>query len=433
MTARKNRSATARRSRHHLIGLAIALIVIAFVALIVPSGALGADHSVARSVAMGGAYIGLARGTDAAKFNPANLGLTDYHQTGIELVGVGANISNNAFNLSDYNRYTGAFLTDDDKQDILDKIPTEGLKLDVDVQASALSMAFGSYAVNVAGVGVADVNLSKDIFELVFNGNTFADTIDVTGSYSDVYAYASAGFSYGMPIYGSGTRQLSVGATFKYIRGIAIEQVVELQGMAATYATGFAGEGKMIAQTATGGRGYALDLGAALQLNSKYTVGARIENFLGSIQWDHETEEHGYIFNFDTMTVDNMGDDYVVSDDYSKPIGSFTTRLPASLTIGLARTSGRLLWAVDWTQGLQDKPGQSTTPEISAGVEYSPLGFLPLRAGFTAGGKENTSFSFGSGFDLPLFYLDYAVVTGSSLSGYSSKGLNFAISMGLHF
>ena len=433
MAARDNNSDTSRLRHRSLIGLALAIIVFALVALVVPSGVLGSNHSTARSVAMGGAYTALARGTDAGKFNPANLGLTDYRQNGIELVGIGVNVSNNAFDLSDYNKYTGALLTDSDKQDILDKIPTDGLKLDVDAQAEALSIATGPYALNISGVGVADINLSKDLFDLAFNGNTFADTIDVTGSYSDVYAYASAGLSYGMAIYGSGTRQLAVGGTFRYIRGIAVEQVVELQGMAATYATGFAGDGRMIVQTATGGRGYALDVGAALQLNSTYTLGARIENLLGSITWDNEPEEHGYIFSFDTMTVDNMDEDYVVSDDYTKSIGSFTTRLPASLTVGFAKTSGNLLWAVDWRQGLHRKPGQSTTPQISLGLEYYPISFLPLRGGFTAGGNENTSFSFGSGFDFGLYYLDYAIVTGSSFSGYSSRGLNVAISTGFHF
>ena len=403
-------------------------------ALLITSGPVHAVvQSSARSVAMGGAYTALARGTDAGKFNPANLGLTDYREFGVEVVGLGVNISNNSFTLSDYNKYTGAILTDEDKAYILDQIPMEGLRLNADARAGALSVAYGPYAFNITGVAVADVNMSKDIFELVFNGNIFADTISVDGSYSDMYSYAAAGFSYGMPVYESGTRQLAVGATFKYIRGIAVEEVVELEGLAATYAAGFAGEGRVIARTATGGRGYALDIGAVLQINDNYTVGARLENLLGSISWNSETEEHGYIFSFDTMTVDNMSDDYVVSDDYTRNIGSFSTRLPATLTVGFARTTGSLIWAVDWQQGLGRKPGISTTPLISAGIEYSLLSFLPLRTGFTTGGDRNTTLSFGTGFKSNPIYLDLAIVTGTSISGYSSKGLNFAISTGLHF
>ena len=395
------------------------------------SQVFASGHSSARSVAMGKAYTALAKGPDAGKYNPANLGLRDYRQTGLQIVGVGANISNNAFTLSDYNEYSGALLTNDDKDYILSKIPQEGLKLSVDAEATVLALSSGSYAFNVTGVGIADVNMSRDLFELVLNGNTFADTISVNGSYSDVVSYASAGLSYGMPVFSSGTRQLSVGATVKYIRGFAVEEVVELEGMAATFATGFEGEGHMIARTATGGTGYALDLGAAFKINDSYTVGACIKNFVSRITWNNETEEHGYNFSFDTVTVDNMEEDFVVSDDYSVPTDNFSTELPSTLTVGLAKISGKFQWAVDWEQGFNRNTGVSSKPLISTGMEYSFIGLLPLRAGFTTGGDRNTTFSFGSGINIFPVYLDYAIVTGSPFSGYSSKGVNFAVSLGI--
>jgi len=400
---------------------------------VVATQSLALGQSSARSVAMGGAHIGLASGIDAAKYNPANLGLSNHRYTGIEFVGLGANISNNSFTLSDYNKYTGAFLTSDDKADILSKIPAEGLKLAVDVEADALSVSTGSIAFVATGVGVADINLNRDLFDLVLNGNTFADTIDVTGSYSNVVSYASAGLSYGKGIYTSGSRELAIGVTGRYLRGIGVERVVELEGGFATHATGFAGEGRMVAQTAEGGSGYAIDLGAALKLNNSYTIGISVENFVSRLNWDRNPEERGYIFNFDTMTVDNMGDDYVTSEDYRIDIAPFTTNLPSTMTLGLANTAGSLVWAVDWKQGFRTHDGASTKPRISAGVEYSGLKVLPLRVGYAAGGNRNTAFSFGSGIHLWAYYLDVAAVTGSTFSGYSAKGLNVAVSTGLHF
>ncbi|MFZ5979759.1 MAG: DUF5723 family protein [Candidatus Zixiibacteriota bacterium] len=393
--------------------------------------AFAGGHSSARSVAMGKAYTALAKGPDAGKYNPANLGLRDYRRTGLEIVGVGANISNNAFTLNDYNEYSGALLTTEDKDYILGKIPQEGLKLAVDAEATVMALSTGAYAFNVTGIGIADVNMSRDLFELILNGNTFADTINVNGSYSDLVSYASAGLSYGMPLFSSGTRQLAVGATVKYIRGIAIEEVVELEGLAATFATGFEGEGHMVVRTATGGSGYAVDLGAAFKINNSYTVGACLKNFVSHITWNNETEEHGYDFSFDTVTVDNMDEDFVVSDDYSVPIDNFSTDLPSTLTVGIAKISGKLQWAVDWEQGFNRNTGVSSKPLISTGLEYSFIGLLPLRAGFTTGGDRNTTFSFGSGFNISPIYLDYALVTGSSFSGYSSKGVNFAVSLGI--
>jgi len=411
-----------------------AIIILAgILAVLVPAKVAAGGRASAKGVAMGEAFIGLATGIDAARYNPANLGLSGYRQTGLELVSLGANISNNSFTLGDYNNYSGAFLTDGDKNDILNGVPDEGLSIVADIEASALSLSAGSFVFSVSGVGLADANVNRDIIDLILNGNSFADTIRLTGSHLDAVAYISAGLSYGTSIYKIGTRQLAVGATIKYLRGLAIERIVELEGMTATYETGFAGNGRLVSRTATGGSGYALDVGAALRLNDNYTAGVRIKNFLSSLSWSKETEEHGYIFSFDTMTVDNMEDDYVVSDDYSKDIPGFSTNLPSVMTLGIARTSGSLLWAVDWEQGFRRAAGASSKPRISFGLEWWPISVAPLRTGFATGGNKNTALSFGSGINLKPFYLDFAMVTGASLSPYSAKGLNFALATGLHF
>ena len=415
----------------------VRLVVTTTVALLLlaSAGNLNAQvHSSARSAAMGGAYTGLAKGVDAAKYNPANLGLKGYQKYALEFVSVGVNVSNNSFTLSDYNQYTGAVLSTADKQDILDKIPGEGLKIDADVQATALSLALGSLAFTVTGFAAADVNLNKDLVDLILNGNTFADTVFVTGSYSDGISYGTAGISYGTALYTAGSRQLSVGLTAKYIYGFAVEELVELEGLAATYESGFQGSGRAIVRTAEGGRGYGLDVGAALRFNDTYTAGIRIQNALGQIKWNKGTQEHGYIFEFDTATVDDIEeDDYIGSDDYSIDIDAFSTTLPTVMNVGFAKASGRLLWAVDWIQGLDNTPGASTKPHLAVGAEYSLLKILPIRAGYATGGDKNAAFSFGSGLNLIGFYLDAAVFTGTTGSVYSTKGANFAISTGLQF
>jgi len=425
----KDRLNQAKKSCHlYKLTSLIAILII----LMVPS-VFSQGMSSARSVALGSASTALATGIDAARFNPANLGLKSHQSNELEILGFGANISNNAFTLGDYNKYTGAFLTGDDKADILNKVPNSGLKLTAEADASSMALSQGPFVFAISGTGLADINLNKDILELVLNGNTYADTIDITGSYSEAVGMISASVSYGKSIYKSGTRELAIGASAKYLYGLGVEKVVDMQGMAATYAAGFAGEGKLIARTATGGTGYALDIGAALKLNNDYTIGARIKNFISTFTWNQDTKEHGYIFNFDTMTVDNMDADYIVSDDYSKPIGNFSTNLPSTMNIGIANTSGDFLWAVDWEQGFRSTIGATTKPRLSMGVEWTPIKTIPLRSGFSTGGRQNTSFSFGSGFNLPLFFIDYAVVTGGSLSGYSTKGINFALTTGLHF
>ncbi len=416
---------TNNRSKKIIIGL---VCLLAFTA-----DAMAVDNSSARAAAMGGAYTALASGPAAPRFNPANLALKNYKNYGIELVGVGASVTNNSFTLADYNKYSGAFLSDADKTDILGKIPAEGLKLSADVDASTAAIALGSFAISMTGSAAADLNLNKELVDLVLNGNTYADTIDVTGSYANGLSYASAGVSYGLSLFRQGSRQLAVGATGRYLRGIAIEEVTDLQGGIATYANGFAGAGHVIARTATGGAGYAVDLGAALKLNNTYTIGAKIESFLSHLKWDHKPEERGYVFSFDSMTVDNSDADYVTSDNYTKDIPAFTTTLPARLTVGIGKTHGKLIWGVDWEQGFRTSPGASTKPRLSAGTELSLIPMIPLRAGYAVGGGGHSAVSFGAGLKLLGYYLDAAVVSGSTFSAYSSRGVNVAFSTGILF
>ena len=183
--------------------------------------------SSARSVAMGGAYIGLAHGYDAAKYNPANLGFIEYRTTGVELAGVGTSISNNSFTLDDYNNYTGAYLTSKDKADILGKIPSEGLKLAIDAEATALGFSTGPWALTTTGTASAAINLNKTIVDLILNGNAVADTLSIQGSYSDAVGYASVAFSYGREVGRWGSKRLSVGATARYLRHRAVAPGVQ--------------------------------------------------------------------------------------------------------------------------------------------------------------------------------------------------------------
>ena len=391
------------------------------------------ELSSARSLALSGSMTALASGVDAARYNPANLGLQGNSSLQIELLSAGFNVSNNSFTLDDYNKYTGATLSASDKAYILGQIPKEGLNLKANAEAAAMSVGLGKFVFSVSGVGAVDANLNKDIIELMLNGNTFADSVVVTGSYSDGIAYAQAGLSYGRLLYEQGTRQFSVGATVKYIRGIGVEEIIKFEGLASTQQTGFQGNGEIIARTATGGSGYGLDLGAALKFNHNYTIGVRFENVLGSIKWNKNTEEHGTTFSFDTLTINNAGDSAIVSNDYSIGIPSFSTRLPTVMNLGVANTSGKLRWGIDWEQGFKRTAESSTKPRLSIGIEWLQLGLLPLRLGYASGGGRGDSFSFGSGINLSPFYLDLAAVTGKNISLYSAQGLKLAFSTGMRF
>ncbi len=407
-------------------------VTLLIMALTVPVHGIG--QSNARATAMAGAYTSLAQGYYCSSFNPANLGLPANQMRGLQLPGFGLSVKNNSFSLDDYNKYTGARLSEDDKQELLSKIPSEGLKFSADAEFNAIGIGIGNFAISYSVIGAAEINLGRDAMELLLNGNSFAEVIDLNDVYGEGYGLRSLNLSYGRLLYKNSDRQLSAGATVRYLKGFGYEEIIEADGQLVTLYTGFEGEGNLVSRTASGGTGYSLDLGAALQINQNYTVGATFFNFLSAVKWTEETEEHRYTFAFDTVTLANMTEDSMyTSTDETVAVNSFTSHLPSVIKVGLAKTKGKLLWAVDWEQGFKKAAGSSSNPRLSTGGEYRLVAFLPLRAGFGLGGKQGTTYAGGFGLDLSAFHLDLAVANYNAIIGSGGKGLNFAINGGIRF
>jgi hypothetical protein len=414
-----------------LVITSITCVVLLFCAV---SAQAASGIANARAMGMAGAHTSMARGYVSPLFNPANLGLPGGGYNGVHLAGVGVSVSNNAFSLDDYNSYTGATLTEADKQKLLNKIPSEGLLLSADAEAMALAASLGNFAVSVTGHGAIEANLGRDAMELILNGNIIGDTIVLDGMYAEGLGYASLNLSYGTELYKAGNRTLATGATVRYIKGLGYEKVTEINGEAVTLGTGFSGLGEIAIQTATGGSGYALDLGAALQLDKNYTVGITFFNFLSHLSWNKDTEEHRYSFSFDTLTVTDFDDEELItSSDTTIELGNFSSNVPSFIKAGIAKTSGKFKWAVDWEQGFSRSAGTTGKPRISAGAETRLLSFFPVRGGFAVGGKQGTTFAGGFGFDAAMFYLDIGAASYNAIAGTSGKGLNLAVNTGIRF
>ena len=85
------------------------------------------------------------------------------------------------------------------------------------------------------------------------------------------------------------------------VKGLAVEELSELEGSFNTLETGFEGNGRMVARTATGGSGYSVDVGSSFEINRDYIIGLNIRNIASSITWDGSPEEYGYLFLFPAM------------------------------------------------------------------------------------------------------------------------------------
>ncbi|MFT5234412.1 MAG: hypothetical protein ACI9UQ_002458, partial [Candidatus Krumholzibacteriia bacterium] len=143
-------------------------------------------QGIVRAWGMGGAGTATSRGLEAVAYNPANLAFS--HGTSIGLAAVAVDVHNNAFSLDRYNDITGKYLDSSDKAQVLNDIPDDGLKLDADLNASALGFQTGSFAFSFNGIGAGQGNLDKDYFDLVLNGNQLDQSVDFSNTWGDGYA-----------------------------------------------------------------------------------------------------------------------------------------------------------------------------------------------------------------------------------------------------
>ena len=410
------------------------IIALAACCLLIAATAEANHYESARSLSMGKSYTSLARNYHAIGVNPANLALSGGNNLSVELFSVGADINNNSFSLSDYNSYNGEHLSDADKDDILSKIPDKGLEGSAETGVSAFSFSRGSIAFGVTGHADGKAKIDKQIVELIFNGNTIGDTVDISNAYGTGTAHVDFNLSYARKLKDFGWGSLNWGINLKYIYGIQYANVEEADAYILTTAQGIESEGAVSVKTSEGGSGFGVDLGLSAEYGNNWVFSMALSNILSSISWSDNNKLNTYVFTWENLTVDNSDDDSVItSDDYEESIGSFSESLPPQLVLGASTTYSSLLLSFDYKQGFKDQGRVSTTPEISVGCEAGFFKTFPLRAGFSLGGAEGSSAAVGFGVKLSPFFIDFAYMSTGSLAPIGGKGMGLAVSSGLHF
>jgi len=304
-----------------------------------------------------------------------------------------------------YERYNGKYLSEQDKADILDLI-RDGWRFDASFRFDVFGVSIGRVALTHWGEFASDFVLTQAPFEMLLRGTEVGKTIalddlegevgllDVTAlsyaysiscdtatvhsmpdtatmhsmpdtatmhSISDTAAYASKS-GFGGRVGRLGITELSVGASVKYIVGLAYGKLETSEGRLVFDEYAVHGNGEVQIETAgvtwnlgedeededpdfhTGkiGGGLALDLGAAAVLDSTLTVSVGLMNVIGGITWDTQCERAVFSFQADSLNVVSVaedttdGDSLYVSSDTSYSIGSFRSNVPAVLNVGVA-------------------------------------------------------------------------------------------------
>lgn len=391
-----------------------------------------------RALGMGRAYTAVARGVHSVNWNPANLGLPDNPPFTFSIISASAAVSNNSFTKGDVYQYEGKYWDQNMKNDILSKIPDDGLSLNAAASIRAFSFSIKNFAIAFDGDGDGYARLDKTPFELLLDGNQMGQTYmfnDVDGRGAGL---ASVSFSWGQPVEVDFADAFSWGSTLRFSYGIYKARLENVSSSLVVDDYGMDIRSEYMAQYARGGFGWALDIGAAMQKGDKWTYGFGLMNLIGTIPWKKDAKMvfgsvEGASISIEDLAADDKEERGVVQDtSWTNDITGFAEKMPTSMHLGAAYREGDYLISMDYIQGFRRGIYVSTAPNVAFGTEWVGVRWLPLRMGLSLGGKLGVATSCGFGLRLGAFSLDLGWMSRGFLFPNTSKGGVLGLETGLN-
>ncbi len=409
-----------------------------------------------RSVATAGSFATQARGDEVFGWNPANLGLEDNPGFGMSfgllpfIPYPTLQMNNDLVTVNWFRDWftKGNYLDAGDKADLLNTFPTDGVQISPLVSAKLIGMSFGSFAWSITPEVQTHVVLPKGLFEFVLEGNEFGKPVSLRDLAVDVQAIVPVSFAYGRQITIPGLAQFVqatyVGMAAKFLIGAANMTTEEFNMELTTFEDRIFAEGEVTGKYAFGGFGTAFDIGAVVDITGKMRANVALNNAIGFINWsDAAAEEFQVSFNGEVLSseFEDLGDytdeqmdsvfNVIDTTFATEPFGS---NYPPYLLFGFEYRDiiPALDVYVNYRQDLSDDYYFDYTPRLSAGIQYAPLKWLPLRSGIALGGYE----AFQWGIGLGLNFSHYALDIGFSQNGglfNSASGFSISIGQRLYF
>lgn len=412
--------------------LAVAIVAIAL-ALAASGG--GSAAAQVRAAGLAGAYMAVAAGPHAASWNPANLAL--HPDRGVEIFAAEGAVGNDCYSLGDYQKFNGAYWGDEEKQEILSRIESRTIRVDLTADVAVAGVAINGWAFSTASHASSQLELPKEYVRLVLYGNAVGETFYLDGAAGEALAYSEFRFSTArrigdlLPAAHSALGACAVGVSLKFLQGWAYGEILDASGGVTTTSEAINGSGQLRSLVAQGGQGYALDVGIAGPLGHGWVASVAARDLAGTITWQRGVEERIDSFVVDGLTLDEISDETVQNETTILAREEASLRLPVSYALGVARQGERLLTTFALEVASRDAYGATRTPRAAAGLEWQPWGFLALRTGLALGGLDGASAALGSGLSWGPVQFDFAVHSWGTLNVFRSRGLGGGFGIGV--
>lgn len=439
--------------------------ILTAVLLLVGSGQLTAQAKRdPRMVGLAGAYTTVADGIYAVGVNPANLAYQHGKPFMWQMGTLNFGVVNNFFSLENWTGLSGADLERNNqrkKKEIFNQI-RDGLRLTTDTHLAlpALNYASGNMAFTSDLIVVGDLTLPEGIFHLILKGNPVGKPLDMTLNY-ELIGLAEYAFSFAVPY-----ELFSWGLSLKYLQGLFYLGIDPDSSFAdlVTDTTAFYGAGRYFIRQGLGGNGFGLDIGFATPELNGWRAGVSLINALGTISWNRPSltkdllgidEEQGlfswggkpvpegsamvYEFSIDSvtfveMTERDMDDIFqsnkrVVRDTTAGgKARPFTIRYPAMFRLGISKqVDPDFLVASDLVAGFQDRLYVQRRWKWSIGVRFNRFPSVPLRLGYSWGGRYLKELGLGFGIHKGPLIFDFGLAFRNGVWVHSMKGISLSM------
>ena len=432
-------------------------------------GSVGVADAV--SAGMANSYTAVSRGIFCIGKNPANLIYLPENQLEFSTVLPIPNVNifggSNFISIEEYNYYFGGvddgsgntigrFLTEQDKNNLRDLFQNGGI-VAVDAAVNYLNVVYkpdndiGAFGFSINDYASGYINLPRGLINLAITGNPVGKIYNFGGSDLKASWLRDFSLSYSRQIntlFEDYLDLFAVGVTLKYVQGFAMietdhirttlgtgaQNVITSQGDVLGYSafsddfgieydfdsTGIKKDGSFSIFPTPAGTGFGFDIGFTAKVNEIWTLGLACTD-IGFVKWTENVAEYSsnHALVIDDIT-DDVSRDSVLNNvtGEGKFIDYYTSSLSTALRLGVSfqldkselvkAFPGTLLITLDYNQGFNNLARNSTKPRFSIGAEWRPDEIVPIRTGFSIGGRDGFSWAFGTGVNLDILEFNIA-------------------------
>ncbi len=387
----------------------------------------------ARGIGLAGSLTGSSAGPQTGYYNPAML--SQGHGTSLSILFAGELVGNSAFSITDINEYfqKNKVLNEYDKRHLLYRIGNKPLNIIDRTEISLLGFKTSGFSIALEGLGEADLNLYREIFEIALNGAGIGDTFHFTNltNYGSAYASLDLAFSHGFnTMQLDPLRKFFFGIGFKALRGIVYANV-DHSDMTLSIDSNYIhvdGNGRLI--TSMGGTGMALDIGIGFEAHNWY-FGLSIQNLYSKIHWSVADSAVYFLIESDSFTVADLinNPDTVITDSsWAEPIEPFDAKLPRTFRAGISTHfyNGKILAFADFVHRSSKFYNEN---KLGLATELRFVRFLPLRFGIALTNRGNY-YTTGLGVRISSFSIDLGMAFYRGLFN-GAKGLKAGVELGV--